>query len=196
MRDDATERAGSAERAALFQVLDALQPGIGFLQCDGTLRFANRAMRDLLEGAADGEAIRRELDALVRALCDAVRARRVDPAGGGVDELELRVVKSGEREYRLRGGLLGVDLFGSGPALLVRLETASAGRLPESALRQLYGFTRQEARVAELVAEGHTNAEIARLLFISEHTVRTHVARVLRKVGVRSRARVRTRIWA
>ena len=37
------------------------------------------------------------------------------------------------------------------------------------------------------MARGQTNAEIGRSLFITENTVKTHVARVLDKVGLRDR---------
>jgi DNA-binding CsgD family transcriptional regulator len=51
-------------------------------------------------------------------------------------------------------------------------------------------LTPAERRVAELIAEGRTNREAASLLVVSEHTVDSHLRRVYRKLGVRSRAQL------
>jgi DNA-binding CsgD family transcriptional regulator len=50
------------------------------------------------------------------------------------------------------------------------------------------GMTAAEARVAELVAAGRTNREVAGELFMSPKTVEAHLSRIYRKLGVRSRA--------
>jgi DNA-binding CsgD family transcriptional regulator len=48
-------------------------------------------------------------------------------------------------------------------------------------------LTPTEAKVAELVAEGLSNPEIAERLFVSRHTVHTHVSHILAKLGLGSR---------
>ncbi|HZD70635.1 MAG TPA: LuxR C-terminal-related transcriptional regulator [Actinomycetes bacterium] len=50
------------------------------------------------------------------------------------------------------------------------------------------GITAVEARVAELVAAGRTNREVADKLFMSPKTVEAHLSRIYRKLGIRSRA--------
>ncbi|NLG70113.1 MAG: response regulator transcription factor [Firmicutes bacterium] len=44
-------------------------------------------------------------------------------------------------------------------------------------------LTTREREVLQLMARGLTNQEIARRLFISEHTVKNHVSNIYRKVG-------------
>src|SRR5262249_47097906 len=44
-----------------------------------------------------------------------------------------------------------------------------------------------EERIAELVAAGHTNREVAQTLFLSVHTIEDNLRRVYRKLGIRSR---------
>jgi DNA-binding CsgD family transcriptional regulator len=67
---------------------------------------------------------------------------------------------------------------------------AAKGR---SELGRIGGRTREEGlspaerRVAELVAEGRTNREVAAALFLGESTVETHLTHVYAKLGVRSR---------
>jgi DNA-binding CsgD family transcriptional regulator len=48
-------------------------------------------------------------------------------------------------------------------------------------------LTHSEERVARLVAHGYTNREIAARLFLSHHTVDTHVRHIYQKLQVRSR---------
>jgi DNA-binding CsgD family transcriptional regulator len=50
-----------------------------------------------------------------------------------------------------------------------------------------HSLTNTETRIAQLVAQGQSNPQIARGLYLSRRTVETHVSHVLTKLGVRSR---------
>jgi two-component system, NarL family, response regulator DevR len=56
------------------------------------------------------------------------------------------------------------------------------GRSPVSALSE------REREVLRMIGAGHSNSAIAKQLYLSPHTVRTHVRNALRKLGVSTRA--------
>jgi len=53
-----------------------------------------------------------------------------------------------------------------------------------------HDLTAREAEILRLIAEGHTNTEIARRLFLSVRTVEAHRAHIQRKVGAGSRSKL------
>jgi DNA-binding NarL/FixJ family response regulator len=75
------------------------------------------------------------------------------------------------------------------PAITRRLVERFVSRpAPDAAARDTFDeLTERELEVLKLVAGGLSNAEIAASLFLSEATVKTHVTRILAKLGLRDR---------
>lgn len=73
------------------------------------------------------------------------------------------------------------------PALTRRLVERFAAAPPKPTLARLDALTSREIEVLELIAQGLSNAEIADRLVLGEATVKTHVARILMKLGLRDR---------
>ena len=76
------------------------------------------------------------------------------------------------------------------PAVDRGVRTTAAGRGPPTATRARSADPAGEPRSCGFVARGLSNAEIAAQAFVSEPTVKTHVARILMKLGLRDRVQV------
>ena len=87
----------------------------------------------------------------------------------------------------------GIRTVGDGDALLAPsitrrlIEEFVAPRTPDNTTPGLDELTPRELEVFRLLATGMTNSEIASKLIVGETTIKTHVARILTKLGVRDR---------
>jgi DNA-binding NarL/FixJ family response regulator len=107
---------------------------------------------------------------------------------------------AGEIERRSRRRRPACDLH---RRALEIFEAAGARRWAERARAELdraaarrpgEGLTESEKLVADLAASGLTNRQVAARLFISPKTVEANLARVYRKLGIRSRAELGARL--
>ena len=117
-----------------------------------------------------------------------------------LDENVYRAVKAGAAGFLLKD-LPAEDLVAAirhaargseallAPAVTRRLVERFAQRRPptKASLRVADELTPRELEVLKLVASGLSNSEIAHELHVSGTTVKTHVARVLMKLGIRDR---------
>jgi DNA-binding CsgD family transcriptional regulator len=71
---------------------------------------------------------------------------------------------------------------------------ATGGRTRRQAVDTVDQLTSQESHVSRLAAQGHTNREIAGQLFISESTVEYHLVKAFRKLNIKSRSQLASRL--
>ena len=66
-------------------------------------------------------------------------------------------------------------------------QSAVKGETPRPPSEEAGSLTRREVEILRLVAEGHTNAQLARLLWVTEQTVKFHLSNIYRKLNVANR---------
>jgi DNA-binding NarL/FixJ family response regulator len=141
-------------------IIGALRAGaLGFLTKDATRAEIGRA----IEAAAAGQAV---LDPAVQQRLLSAATRSPGPASTGPAST----------------GLDNTGLDNTGPT-----GPGTPGRAPGQAAPGAEDLTPREVEVLRLIAAGQSNREIARTLFVSEATVKTHVNRIFAKTGSRDR---------
>ena len=197
------ERMGAAEPAIIPCVPDAVEALVALGRLDETEPLVDRleeqgAARDRpwalatagrcrgLIAAARGE-LEEALAALERALEEHRRVAQPFELGRSM-LVHGQIQRRRKQKRAAREALQGArDAFADLGARLwvVRADAELArigGRPPAP-----FELTASERSVAELVAEGRTNREVADSLFMSPSTVQAHLKRIYRKLGVRSR---------
>ncbi|MGR8009273.1 response regulator [Streptomyces hypolithicus] len=117
-----------------------------------------------------------------------------------LDEYVYQALRAGASGFLLKDASArqladGVRVVAGGEALLAPTVTkrliSEFSKLAETprppALAQIGDLTERETEVLVLIAQGLSNAEIAAHLVVAESTIKTHVSRILVKLGLRDR---------
>jgi DNA-binding NarL/FixJ family response regulator len=119
-----------------------------------------------------------------------------------LDEYVFEALRAGASGFALKSRPLdellnAIRTVAAGEALLAPSVTrrliahfAGQARTPAWTLPGLAELTEREREVLSLVAEGLSNAELARTLHVSLPTAKTHVSRILTKLGARDRTQL------
>ena len=106
----------------------------------------------------------------------------------GASGFLLKDASAGELAAAVRVVASGDALLAPGVTRRLIAEFARLGAPRAVSRKHLDGLTDRETEVLALVARGMSNAEIAAHLVVAEQTVKTHVSRILMKLGLRDRA--------
>ncbi|WP_433833981.1 response regulator [Actinoplanes sp. CA-015351] len=116
-----------------------------------------------------------------------------------LDEYVYAALRAGASGFLVKDGsaadlLTGIRVVAAGDALLApritrRLISAFARQIPPQTL-SLANVTEREREVLTLIARGRSNQEIAEELFVTIGTLKTHIGRLLHKLGARDRAQL------
>ena len=170
----------TANVKASTAVLDLLPTGVVILDEQGSCVSMNRAAREALD--PDGSALRfLRRNMLKNGGADSTGA--ADPAAGP-QVLSLPGHAPGQRSVAVLW-----DIPDDKPeqqrklAFIMDPDHARNTEIDVAALERIYGLTMTEARVAALVAENNSVAEIAERMGSTAHTVRTHLRHIFEKTG-------------
>jgi DNA-binding NarL/FixJ family response regulator len=113
----------------------------------------------------------------------------VEALRAGASGFLLKDIRAAQLLHAVRTVAAGDELFA--PAILRRLVSSYVeAHRPSASATRLEILSPREREVSTLIARGMSNAEIAEELVLSEATVKTHVNRILGKLGARDRVQV------
>jgi DNA-binding NarL/FixJ family response regulator len=167
-----------------FELVSATLPDISMLQGIDLVLLGNRAGQNLFDVMASLKATRPDL--------------RIIVTGSGMDEETiLKAIASGAKGYVDEAAtptefVQAIRIVNQGSvwaprrvlSMFIERVTSSPGRIfPAGRVT----FTDREKEVLEMLVAGRSNKEIGAALGIEERTVKAHVAKLMRKVGVQNR---------
>ncbi|WP_222848998.1 response regulator [Trebonia kvetii] len=141
------------------------------------------------------------IEATTRLVRAGSRARILMLTTFNLDEYVYHALKAGASGFLLKDASRdqltgGVRAVAAGETLLAPavtrrlIEDFCSGPAPGTSAAGAGGLSERELGVVRLVAEGLSNAEIAARVYLSETTIKSHIARILAKLGLRDRVQV------
>ncbi len=171
--------AGNGEEAVA--IVSSVQPDLVLMDIQMPGRSGIEATRDIMKMNPETKIILLTTFDIQEYVADGIRAGAI---GYLLKDADTKVLLDGIRSVHQ-----GAALYQSTTAAKAIAQTLKQeGFLyPEKETAEFEPLTEKEREVLQLLAYGKKNTEIADALFISEGTVKTHVHRILAKLGVEDR---------
>jgi len=187
---EAASRAGKSEQAKL--VLEQLMERTEASGTEWALATHARS-RALLDDTADAEAL--YLEAIERLVPTPLRFEDARTRMLFGEWLRRQRRQRDARDQLRRAHELFLEFGMMGFADRTASELRATGEpVQKPTVDTRLGLTPQEARIATLAAHGSTNQEIAEQMFISSATVEYHLWKVYRKLGIKSRTQIASKL--
>lgn len=182
------------ERNLLESVMNRLPLGAAMIDADCNAISMNRTVISLLQG---------------NPLLKLQAGRLVSSPPHLLEQAVEKILSGLVSDEVIRLGAEGINLslwIGSGGVsikpeaqpsrLMVFVASRTSHALSDQGLVALFGLTPAEARVTQKLALGYTVEESAEILSLSKHTIKTHLAKIFGKVGVKRQAELLQAIYA
>jgi DNA-binding NarL/FixJ family response regulator len=146
-------------------LLDLCMPGMDGVACIRRLSALYPDLRIVVVSATDDQSV---IHAALSAGAVCFVGKRVQPSD--LVHALLAVINARKGGIHYRGELAASELHS------VRVDR-----------RETHGLTRRELEILRLAASGSSNSQMAKLLWVSEQTIKFHLSNVYKKLGVRNR---------
>ncbi len=165
-------------------------PGVLLFTDKLKLLYLNAEAMEFNRRLSDAGSVRGLLPPTMMSFCEEVRDHlRRNPDTKDWERFQLtRVVMGQPKPVLLRG--IGIPASRS---LLILMENFSEHQRADVCVEARYGLTERERAVLTCLTLGMTNKEIATHVSLSEHTVKDHLKRIMRKMQVHTRAGISAR---
>jgi DNA-binding CsgD family transcriptional regulator len=174
-----------AQLDILAQGLEGLAMPVAVVHLNRTILNSNAAFNDAFPGSAAGDLV---IDTWARL------GELVKDENGELVRMPLAGESAVRGSKRVRLQPVTLDGMIEPEWFVLVVERRAARRLTSDNVQQRFGLTPRQAEVALLLAQGHTTADIARLLDLTTHTVRHHAEKVLQRLDVRTRQQAMVRL--
>ena len=180
----------AARRESVAHAWDALDDIVVVSDAYGTIVHRSAAADELLSLDPDATVLGAAVNTAIRSM-RSPRTRSSADGGGNLANVGRQlVVHTAAGTYRVDRAFLNRlpgEVEPTNSYIVVRLQRVEPARVIPADLSDDFGLTPAQAHIAQFMIDGRSNVEIASTLAVSVHTVRHHVAAVLRKCGVHSR---------
>lgn len=163
-------------------------PGLLLFDATGTVLSINDEARELLAGLPPGPSAPTRFGIHIPAWIHGIAARARTEEGARVR------ASDGVGRWLVCHASCLRDAAGVPSQTAVVVETATAADVA-SLVTAAYGLTDRELEITQLIARGLATAQLARRLYVSQHTVRDHVKAIFAKTGVASRGELVAKLY-